>query len=41
MESEPLAVKLAHELVSEFEASILWDGMDQWDELYRMYAPPA
>ena len=39
VESERLAVKLAHELVGEFEASILWDGMDQWEELYRIYAP--
>ena len=38
-ESERLAVRLAHELVSAFEASILWDGMDQWKELYRIYAP--
>lgn len=41
VESERLAVKLAHELVSAFGASILWDGMDQWEKLYRMYASPA
>jgi len=36
-ESEDLAVKVADELVTRFAAAIVWDGMHQWEALYKAH----
>ena len=37
VESEALAVKVADQLVTRFGGAIMWDGMDQWEELYTAH----
>jgi hypothetical protein len=35
LESDDLAVKVADQLVRNFGATLLWDGMDRWEKLYH------
>jgi hypothetical protein len=36
-ESEPLAIKIAHQLVTKLRGVIRWDGMEYWRGLYERH----